>query len=336
MWLHLALEERLDVLQKGHVLRVTERWIGLGAALPVAADLRLFVAFRQRGENGLPERRGELELRLLNHPGKLVLEDGPIQEEFVRQAQEQGLDGGLLLATRRLVLDLGGTLLARHRQVDEGALVAESSDPLAARLEIEPERSFDRDLAEAEVRGGVDAADDSLVLLSVPDDLAGCAVLEVVQQPQNVLLALERDLAALGAQALAQQDPEGGGVDELDLTAPLGPFAVGEHPDVGGDAGVVEELLGERDQCFQPVVFEDPAANLALAAAGVAGEERRAVHDDGDPRSAPGRVLGVCQHVQQEQELAVADPRQPRPEAPGSAPVVLGPTASWSRFQSLP
>ena len=82
-----------------------------------------------------------------------------------------------------------------------------------------------------------------LALLAVLDDPAGCAVLEVGQQPQNVLLALERDLAALGAQALAQQDPEGGGVDELDPAAPLGPFPVGEHPDVGGDAGVVEELL---------------------------------------------------------------------------------------------
>ena len=121
-------------------------------------------------------------------------------------------------------LTLAGPFLRDTARVDEGALVAESSDPLAARLEIEPERSFDRDLAEAEVRGGVDAADDSLVLLSVPDDLAGCAVLEVGQQPQNVLLVLERDLAALGTQALAQQDPEGGGVDELDPAPPLGPF----------------------------------------------------------------------------------------------------------------
>ena len=109
MWLHLALEERLDVLQKRHLLRVAQLRIGLGAALPVAADLRLFVAFRQRGENGLPERRGQLELRLLNHPGKLVLEDGPIQEEFVRQVPEQDTDGSLLLPARRLVRDLGRT-----------------------------------------------------------------------------------------------------------------------------------------------------------------------------------------------------------------------------------
>ena len=110
---------------------------------------------------------------------------------------------GLLLPARRLVRCLGGPLFARHPQFHESALVTEPSDPLGARLEIEPERPFDRDLAEAEVRGGVDAADDDLALLAVPGDTAACAVLEVGQQPQNVLLALERDLAALGAQALA-------------------------------------------------------------------------------------------------------------------------------------
>ena len=224
VWLHLALEERLDVLQKGHVLRVSELRIGFGAALPVPTNLGRLVSLGQRGENGLSDGRGELELRLLSRPGKLGLENRPIQEECVRKALEQGADGGLLLPTRRLVRGLGGTLLARHRQVDESALVAESSDPLGACLKIEPERPFDRDLAEAEVRGGVDAADDGLALLAVLDDPAGCAVLEVGQQPQNVLLALERDLAALGAQALAQQDPEGGGVDELDPAPRSGRF----------------------------------------------------------------------------------------------------------------
>ena len=51
-------------------------------------------------------------------------------------------------------------------------------------------------------------------------------------------------------------------------------LAVGHHPDIGGDAGVIEELLGERDQRFQQVVFEDGAPDLALPAARVAGEER--------------------------------------------------------------
>ena len=98
-------------------------------------------------------------------------------------------------------------------EVGEGALVVEPGDALGAGLEVEPERPLDGDLAEAEVRGGVDAADDGGALLAVPVDRAGGAVLEVGEQPQDVLLPLERDLAPLGPQALAQQGPERSGVD---------------------------------------------------------------------------------------------------------------------------
>ena len=172
--------------------------------------------------------------------------------------------------------------------------------------------------------GGVDAADDGVALSAVALDGAGRAVVEAGEQAHDVLLAVERDLAALVAEALAQRAPERRGVDELDAAAPPGPLAVGEHPHVGGDAGVVEELLGQGDERLEQVVLEDPAADLALAAARVAGEERRAVHDDGDPRAALGRRPHVREHVQQEQELAVADARQARPEAAGGAAVVLG------------
>ena len=112
-------------------------------------------------------------------------------------------------------------------------------------------------------------------------------------------------------------------VASMSWTRPRRPLAVGEHPDVGGDAGVVEELLGQGDERLEQVVLENPAANLALAAARVAREQRRAVHDDGDPRAALGPTADVRQHVQQEQELAVADARQARSEAAGRAPVVL-------------
>ena len=203
--------------------------------------------------------------------------------------------------------------------------IVEARDPFGAGMEVELERPFDRDLSETEVRGRIDPADDNFALLPILDDLAGRAVLEVGQQPQDVTLAFEGDLAALGTQALAQRRPERRGVDELNLAAAHGPFAVRNHPDVGRDSRVVEELLGQRDQGFEQVVLEDPAANLALAAAGVAGEERRAVHDDRHSRPALGRPLDVRHHVQQEQELAVADPRQARPEASGGATVVFVP-----------
>ena len=188
------------------------------------------------------------------------------------------------------------------------------------------------------MRGREDLADDDLFLLAVLRDDARVAVLEVGKDLQDVLRPLERDLAAFVAQALAHLAPRTTEAS-MSWTLPLARrrLAVGDHPDVGRDAGVVEELLRQRDQRFEQIVLQDVAADLALAAAGVAGEQRRAVHDDRDARAAFLRVLRMRQHVQQEQELAVADARQtrarsglPRPRSCSAR------TASSSRFQSLP
>ena len=64
---------------------------------------------------------------------------------------------------------------------------------------------------------------------------------------------------------------------------------VGEDPEVGGDAGVVEELFGQGDDGLQPVVLDDPAADFTFAGTGVAGEERRSVEDM--PMREPWRSL---------------------------------------------
>ena len=199
------------------------------------------------------------------------------------------------------------------------------ADPLRLGLEVQPERALDGDLAEAEVRGREDPADDDLLVLAVLGDGARVAVLEVGEDLQDIPRAVERDLAPLVAQALAHRRPERRGVDELNLAAARRRLAVGHNPHVGGDAGVVEELLGERDERFEQIVFQNEAADLALAAPRVAREERRAVHDDRDARAAFLRVLRVREHVQQEEELAVADARQTRTEAAGRAALVLGP-----------
>ena len=66
---------------------------------------------------------------------------------------------------------------------------------------------------EAEMIGRIDAADDDFALHAFLNHLAGCAVLEVGQQPQDFCLPLRLNLATLVAQALAQQNPERGGVD---------------------------------------------------------------------------------------------------------------------------
>ncbi len=97
-----------------------------------------------------------------------------------------------------------------------------------------------------------------------------------------------------------------GGVDELHLAAPVGGLAVGEHPDVGGDAGVVEHVERQGDDRLQPVVLDDPAADVALALAGVAGEQRRAVVHLGDAAAERRVLLHLADHVDQEEELAVA------------------------------
>ena len=62
-------------------------------------------------------------------------------------------------------------------------------------------------------------------------------------------------------------------------------LAVGDDPDVSADAGVVEHLLRQGDDGFEPVVLDDPLADFALAAARAAGEQRRAGEDDGQRAS---------------------------------------------------
>ena len=51
-------------------------------------------------------------------------------------------------------------------------------------------------------------------------------------------------------------------------------FLVGEHPDIGGDAGVVEHVGRQGDDRLQQIGLQNVAADLALAAAGATGKER--------------------------------------------------------------
>ena len=90
------------------------------------------------------------------------------------------------------------------------------------------------------------------------------------------------ELAVLLAQVLAERPVPLGGVDQLHLALAMLRLAVGKHPDVGGDAGVVEHVERQGDDRLQPVVLDDPAADVALALPGVAGEEGAAVVHLGD------------------------------------------------------
>ena len=74
---------------------------------------------------------------------------------------------------------------------------------------------------------------------------------------------------------------------------------------------------------LEPVVLDDPAPDLALARARAAGEERRAVEDDGEPPAALLGALQLADHVLEEEERAVVDARQAGPEATAEAELVV-------------
>ena len=85
---------------------------------------------------------------------------------------------------------------------------------------------------------------------------------------------LRQKLAILFAEILPQRLKPFGRIDELNLAAPVLGLAVGQNPDVGRDAGVVEHVERQRDDGLQPIVLDDPAADVALALTGVSGKQR--------------------------------------------------------------
>ena len=118
-----------------------------------------------------------------------------------------------------------------------------------------------------------------------------------------------------------------GAVDELHPAPALFALPVGDNPNVGGDAGIVEELVGQADDGLQHVVLDDPAADVALAAARIAGEERRAIEDDADARAFAAAIrrrgLHLRDHVEQEEQRAVIDARQAGAESSLEAELVV-------------
>src|SRR3569832_2386166 len=89
------------------------------------------------------------------------------------------------------------------------------------------------------------------------------------------------EVAALVAQAALHWRKTHTNDEKQKQTTTKNGLPVSDHPDKGADARVVEHLLGQGDDGFELVTLDDPAADLALATAGAAGEQRRAVKDDG-------------------------------------------------------
>lgn len=99
------------------------------------------------------------------------------------------------------------------------------------------------------------------------------------------------------------------GIDEHDAAPVGGGLVVAENPDVGKDAGVVEELVGEHDDAIEPVIFENPAADLAFARTTIAVGEGGAVEDDGDAAGAFFGRLHFGEHGLEEKQGAVVGAR---------------------------
>ena len=140
----------------------------------------------------------------------------------------------------------------------------------------------------------------------IGEDLRLRRFLEFEERAADAFDVLGRKLAVLLAEVLAQRLEPLAGVDELHLALAVCWLPVGQHPYIGGDAGVVEEVERQRDDGLKPVVLDQPAADVALSLAGVAGEERRAVVNLGNAAAEGGLGVHLRRHVGQEEHLAVA------------------------------
>ena len=84
------------------------------------------------------------------------------------------------------------------------------------------------------------------------------------------------------AEAFFHFPSELGAVDELHLALTIGSFAVGDNPDISINARVVEKMVGQADDGIEHVIFDNPAADIALSTARITRKKRRAIEYDSD------------------------------------------------------
>lgn len=200
--------------------------------------------------------------------------------------------------------------------------VGDAGGALGRGREVHAQRTLDGDAAEGEV--------------GVVEDARALALGEGAVGREDGRAVFVADLVALLAEGAAHLVGGVRGVDELHLALAGCGLAVRDDPDVGADAGVEEELIGQGDDGLDEVAREEPAADLALAAPGVAGEEGRAVEDDGDARAAEraGDGLHLRDHELKKEQRAVAHAGQARGEGAVVALVVVA--LAEALFDALP
>ena len=164
-----------------------------------------------------------------------------------------------------------------------------------------PLRPLDRDGAVAEIFVLENATDGHAVLRHL---------FEIAENPRDFLNVFGTQFLALAAETFPHLLPEAAGVNQLHLALARFRFPVADNPDISADAGVVKHIGRQADDGLDQVVFQNVAADFALAAARAAGEQRRAIEHDAEPAAA---VLGrthLGNQMQQKQERAIADARQ--------------------------
>lgn len=117
--------------------------------------------------------------------------------------------------------------------------------------------------------------------LGVRIDLAVFILFEIGIELGDGCAIFWADLITFVTKGFAELVTERRAIDELDLAFAFCSFVLGEDPDVGGDAGIIEEIGWQCDDGFDEVVFKHPPPDLTFARSSAAREEWTAVFNDG-------------------------------------------------------
>src|SRR5690606_13132034 len=297
----LALEVLLDVLLERHIFGVAQIRVGLRRA-PGCAHVRILIALAERCDDGAPEGSADAYAGAVQNLLEIAKEVLAIEVDALGIQRTKCRPDRLLRALA--LLDLLPRLLPflpACRQVLERGLVLQSRDALRRRLETQAQGALHGDLSEPEV--------------VVVEDPGVLRLRERAVDLGDLADVIWRKLVALIAERLPHLSEESDTVHELDPASTLRALPVRDDPHVRVDAGVVEELVGQSDNRLEPVIFDDPATDLALAASGIAGEQRRSIEDDRDTAPAFLRGAHLRDHVLEEEERPIVDPRGAGAEA---------------------
>ncbi len=196
------------------------------------------------------------------HGGEAVAEDLLLRRALRTLGPALDLIGQVL---EYLLHNVPGLVPVRPRLVAErvahglqgveqlGAGIQEALARITGELEAQAQRAQHGDAAVAEV--------------GVVEHAAGLTVRHAAVLAGDGVERGLIEVAALVAEAALHRRVTLARVDELDPALAVGGLAVADYPDEGADAGIVEHLLGQGDDGFEHVALDDPAPDLALAAA---------------------------------------------------------------------